>query len=117
MGMNKFTIVFQRCEEGGFTAHIKEVPSAISEGETAREAASARPMQDGSFWHGHEAGESSFPPFFAFQTTPESRDSGRRIRPLLLVPQSRSPATKPLGSRRSDGKLWLTKSRFHALSP
>jgi predicted RNase H-like HicB family nuclease len=38
-GMNKFTIVFQRCEEGGFTAQIKEVPGAISEGETAREAA------------------------------------------------------------------------------
>jgi predicted RNase H-like HicB family nuclease len=37
--MNKFTIVFQECEEGGFTAYIKEFPAAISEGETAIEAA------------------------------------------------------------------------------
>ena len=36
--MNKFTIVFQECEEGGFTAYIKEFPGAISEGETALEA-------------------------------------------------------------------------------
>jgi predicted RNase H-like HicB family nuclease len=32
--MNKFTIVFQACEEGGFSAYIKEIPGAISEGET-----------------------------------------------------------------------------------
>ena len=36
--VNKFTIVFQECEEGGFTAYIKEFPGAISEGETAVEA-------------------------------------------------------------------------------
>ena len=36
--MNKFTIVFQECEEGGFTAYIKEFSGAISEGETALEA-------------------------------------------------------------------------------
>jgi predicted RNase H-like HicB family nuclease len=32
--MNKFTIVFTECEEGGYSAYIKEVPGAISEGET-----------------------------------------------------------------------------------
>jgi len=37
--MNKFTIVFQECEEGGFSAYVKEFPGAISEGETALEAA------------------------------------------------------------------------------
>lgn len=37
--MNKFTIVFQECEEGGFSAYIKEIPGAISEGETVIEAA------------------------------------------------------------------------------
>jgi predicted RNase H-like HicB family nuclease len=37
--MNKVTIVFQECEEGGFSAYIKEFPGAISEGETAMEAA------------------------------------------------------------------------------
>src|SRR5271165_4015135 len=37
--MNKFTIVFQECEEGGFSAYIKEFPGAISEGETIIETA------------------------------------------------------------------------------
>ena len=37
--MNRFTIVFQECEEGGFSAYIKEIPGAISEGETVIETA------------------------------------------------------------------------------
>jgi predicted RNase H-like HicB family nuclease len=37
--MNKFTIVFQQSDEGGFSAYIKEFPGAISEGESALEAA------------------------------------------------------------------------------
>jgi len=37
--MNKFTIVFRECEEGGFSAYIKEFPGAISEGETVIETA------------------------------------------------------------------------------
>jgi predicted RNase H-like HicB family nuclease len=37
--MDKFTIVFQECEEGGFSAYIKEIPGAISEGETVIETA------------------------------------------------------------------------------
>ena len=37
--MNKLTIVFEECERGGFSAYIKEFPGAISEGETAIEAA------------------------------------------------------------------------------
>jgi len=37
--MNKFTIVFQECEEGGFSAYIKEIPGAISEGDTVIETA------------------------------------------------------------------------------
>jgi len=37
--MNKVTIVFEKCEEGGFSAYIKEFPGAISQGETAIEAA------------------------------------------------------------------------------
>lgn len=35
---NKFTIVFEPSEEGGYTAFIPEVPGAISEGETVDEA-------------------------------------------------------------------------------
>ena len=37
--MNKVTIVFEQCEGGGFGAYIKEFPGAISQGETAIEAA------------------------------------------------------------------------------
>jgi len=36
--VTKFTIVFQECEEGGFSAYIKEFPGAISQGETIVEA-------------------------------------------------------------------------------
>jgi predicted RNase H-like HicB family nuclease len=36
--MDKFTIILTRCDEGGFSASIKEVPGAISEGETMMEA-------------------------------------------------------------------------------
>lgn len=32
------TIIFEPCEEGGYTAYIPEVPGAISEGETIEEA-------------------------------------------------------------------------------
>jgi len=35
---NELTIVFESCEEGGYTAYIPEVPGAISEGETLEEA-------------------------------------------------------------------------------
>ena len=35
--MEKFTIVFTKCEEGGYSAQIKEVPGAISQGETVSE--------------------------------------------------------------------------------
>jgi len=34
----EFTIIFEPCEEGGFTAYIPEVPGAVSEGETIEEA-------------------------------------------------------------------------------
>jgi len=34
----KLTIVFLPCEEGGFTAYIKEMRGVISEGETIEEA-------------------------------------------------------------------------------
>lgn len=37
--MNKLTIVFQECGEGGFSGYIKEIPGAISEGETVIETA------------------------------------------------------------------------------
>jgi antitoxin HicB len=33
-----YTIIFEPCEEGGYTAFIPEVPGAISEGETIEEA-------------------------------------------------------------------------------
>ena len=33
-----FTIVFEPCEEGGYTAYIPEVPGALSEGDTVEEA-------------------------------------------------------------------------------
>jgi predicted RNase H-like HicB family nuclease len=36
--VNKITIVITPCEEGGFSAQIKEIPGAISQGETEREA-------------------------------------------------------------------------------
>ncbi len=32
------TIVFEPCEEGGYTAYIPEVPGAVSEGDTVEEA-------------------------------------------------------------------------------
>lgn len=32
------TIIFEPCEEGGYTATIPEVPGAVSEGETVEEA-------------------------------------------------------------------------------
>ena len=35
---DQFTIIYEPCEEGGFTAHIPEVPGAVSEGETIEEA-------------------------------------------------------------------------------
>jgi predicted RNase H-like HicB family nuclease len=35
--VEKFTIVFTECEEGGYSAQIKEVPGAISQGETVSE--------------------------------------------------------------------------------
>lgn len=35
---SELTIVFQPCEEGGYTAFIPEVPGAVSEGETIEEA-------------------------------------------------------------------------------
>ena len=34
----ELTIIFEPCEEGGYTAFIPEVPGAISEGETIEEA-------------------------------------------------------------------------------
>ena len=34
----RFTIIFEPAEEGGFTAYVPEVPGAISEGETLDEA-------------------------------------------------------------------------------
>lgn len=34
----KLTIVYSPCEEGGFTAYIKEMRGVISEGETKEEA-------------------------------------------------------------------------------
>jgi predicted RNase H-like HicB family nuclease len=34
----KLTVVFERCEEGGFHAFIKEIAGVHSEGETIREA-------------------------------------------------------------------------------
>ncbi len=33
-----FTAVFERAEEGGFTAFVEELPGAISQGETLDEA-------------------------------------------------------------------------------
>lgn len=35
---SEFTIIFEPCEEGGFTAYIPEIPGAISEGKTIEEA-------------------------------------------------------------------------------
>jgi predicted RNase H-like HicB family nuclease len=35
--MNKFTIVFESCEEGGYHAYIKEIPGVHAQGETVRE--------------------------------------------------------------------------------
>jgi predicted RNase H-like HicB family nuclease len=35
---NKFTIIYEPAEEGGYTAYIPEVPGAISEGETIEKA-------------------------------------------------------------------------------
>jgi len=32
-------VIFEQCAEGGYSASIKEVPGAISQGETIREAA------------------------------------------------------------------------------
>jgi predicted RNase H-like HicB family nuclease len=32
-------VIFEQCEEGGYSASIKEVPGAISQGETIKEAA------------------------------------------------------------------------------
>ena len=34
----KLTIIYTPCEEGGYTAHIKEMRGVISEGETMEEA-------------------------------------------------------------------------------
>ncbi len=34
----ELTIIFEPCEEGGYTAFIPEIPGAISEGETIEEA-------------------------------------------------------------------------------
>lgn len=34
----KLTIIYTPCEEGGYTAHIKEMRGVISEGETKEEA-------------------------------------------------------------------------------
>ncbi|MFH1050096.1 MAG: type II toxin-antitoxin system HicB family antitoxin [bacterium] len=34
----KLTIVYTPCEEGGYTAYIKEIRGVISEGETKEEA-------------------------------------------------------------------------------
>lgn len=34
----KLTIVYQPCEEGGYTSYIKEMRGVISEGETIEEA-------------------------------------------------------------------------------
>ena len=34
----KLTIVYTPCEEGGYTAHIKEIRGVVSEGETIEEA-------------------------------------------------------------------------------
>jgi predicted RNase H-like HicB family nuclease len=36
--MAKLTIVIKPCEEGGYSAYIKEIRGAISEGSTEREA-------------------------------------------------------------------------------
>lgn len=36
--MAKLTIVIKPCEEGGYSAYIKQIPGAISEGATEREA-------------------------------------------------------------------------------
>lgn len=36
--MAKLTIVLKPCEEGGYSAYIKEVSGAISQGSTEREA-------------------------------------------------------------------------------
>ena len=35
---NQFTAIFERCEEGGFHAFIKELPGVHSEGETIEDA-------------------------------------------------------------------------------
>ena len=35
---SEITIVFEPAEEGGYTAFIPEVPGAVSEGETVKEA-------------------------------------------------------------------------------
>ena len=37
---DKITIVLEAAEEGGYTAHIPEVPGANSQGDTLEEAAS-----------------------------------------------------------------------------
>lgn len=36
--MERFTLVFEPAEEGGFTAYVAEVPGANSQGETIDEA-------------------------------------------------------------------------------
>lgn len=36
--MELVTIVLRKADEGGYIAHVKEVPGAISEGETMEEA-------------------------------------------------------------------------------
>ena len=35
---NTFTAVFEKAEEGGYTAWVEELPGAISQGETLEEA-------------------------------------------------------------------------------
>ncbi len=37
--MDKLTIVFEPCEEGGFHAYVKQIPGVHSQGETAQETA------------------------------------------------------------------------------
>jgi predicted RNase H-like HicB family nuclease len=34
----ELTAVFRECPEGGYTAFVKEIPAAISQGETLKEA-------------------------------------------------------------------------------
>jgi len=37
--MQKLTIVFEPCQEGGFHGYVKEIPGVHSQGETVRETA------------------------------------------------------------------------------